>query len=218
MAGQWSQEILAREPCKFSMRRPLIFCIILFKSTWVTQYFLAFYACCFAVRIGWLLPLAPSQGFSYFFMFAFSHLKVAFYRCLLPRSGLAAIAHPLLWLTISLLDISSASFLTSHPWETCSSAAFHTLIHTCSLSPFASPGSQLTCQLRAQETLSGLGSSAWGWALQSAVSSQRPFLRRLGIRWHNSPSMGIRAKIRNFKWCLLCGIGSEGGTVLFWQT
>lgn len=40
------------------------------------------------------------------------------------------------WLTISSFDISSASFLTSHPWDECSSADFHTLIHTCSLSPY----------------------------------------------------------------------------------
>lgn len=141
MAGQWPQESLAREPCKFPWRRPLIVCILLFKATWVTQYFLAFYACCFAVRIGWLFPWYGASVFLIFLMFAFSQWKVAFCPCLLPRSGLVAMAHPLLWLTISLLDISSASFLTSHPWDTCASSAFHTLIHTCSLSPLLLKGS-----------------------------------------------------------------------------
>lgn len=80
-------------------------------------------------------PWHWARAFLIFLMFAFSHLNVAFCPCLLPGSGLEAMACPLLWLTISLLDISSASFLTSHPWDTWASAAFHTFIHTCSLSP-----------------------------------------------------------------------------------
>lgn len=30
--------------------------------------------------------------------------------------------------------------------------------------------------------------------------------------------MGIQDKARNFKQCLVCGIGGEGGFILFWQT
>lgn len=34
----------------------------------------------------------------------------------------------------------------------------------------------------------------------------------------NLPFMGIRDKLGNFKQCLLCGIGGEGGFIMFWQT
>lgn len=63
-----------------------------------------------------------------------------------------------------------------------------------------------------------LCSAACGAFGHRPVSSWRPFPRKLGISRHNLPFMGIRDKLRNFKQCWDCGIGSEGGTVLFWQT
>lgn len=135
MEGPWPQESLAREPCKCPLRESLIFCTLLFKSTSVTQCFLAFCAFCFAVRIGWMLPVTLSQC-----LFIFSHLHSAIWGLhFVPvcSQDLVCLPWPIhcCWLTISSLDISAASLLTFYLQHECSREVFHTPIHTCSLSP-----------------------------------------------------------------------------------
>lgn len=143
-------------------------CILLFKATWVTQYFLAFYAHCFAVRTGWLFLLALNQGFSYF-----SHV------CLQPLEGcILSLLAPKIWfgghgpsiaLTCYFFTWHFISLISHFPplGYMCMCSFSHSHSHLLSL-PLTSSGSQLRCQWWAQD-VSGLGPSAWGCALQPLV-------------------------------------------------
>ncbi|CAK7318768.1 hypothetical protein VULLAG_LOCUS21412 [Vulpes lagopus] len=79
-------------------------------------------------------------------------------------------------------------------------------------------------RLPAHMSAKGSGDPLWlgllSLRLGSAVCSVFPkaISKEAGDMVAQLTFYGIRAQIRNFKWCLLCGIGSEGGTVLFWQT
>ena len=160
------------------------------------------------LEIGWMLPLAQSQ---YFFSF-FSRLHSALWglhSVPVCSQDLLWLPWPIhcYWLTLSSLEISSASFLTSHPWDECSSAAFHTLIHTCSLASYfwrRVSTAQMSVMSSGNPLPLGplslrLCSAACGASGHRAIPSWRKFRRRLGIQWQYLPFMGIRDKLRNFK-------------------
>lgn len=158
-----------------------------------------------------MLPLALSPYFI-FLTLAFRHVRIAFCS--------AARAHPLL-LTYSFLTWHFISLISHFPllgWT--SSAAFHSLIHTYSLSPyFWRLWAQLKCQLWTQETLFLLGPQPEAvlcslWCIRSQGCA---FLR--DISKETGHKMAILAFYEHWRQissnvCLVCSIGVKGGFVL----
>lgn len=114
MAEQWCQESL-QENSEKSFWGCHSYSVFSYSNQldWLNAslYFMNF---TLQLEIGWMLPLAQSQYFFIFLTFAFSHLRVAFCPCLLPRSTLAAITHPLL-LTYSFLTWNFISLISHFP-------------------------------------------------------------------------------------------------------
>lgn len=187
MVEQWSQESLTRELWKV-LRRPLIFCILLFKSTWLTvlPVLNAFYFSLKLVRC-YLWHWANTSFFSRW------HSAIWGLRSLTVCSqDLVQLPWPIhcYWLTLSSLDISSASFLTSHSWDECQVQLF-TVSFTLILSPPTSEdcehSSDVSYGLRRPSSTWApslrLCSAACGASGHRAVPSWGTFPRRLGIRW-----------------------------------